>query len=40
MEGMDIIKLNVLTHGVIMSLKHAMSERTYAMNQWSESIFL
>ena len=40
MDGMDIFRLNVVAHGVMMSLKHAMREMTYAMNQWYESIFL
>ena len=40
MKGIDIFKLNVLTDGVMMSLKHAMKERTFAMNQWHQLVFL
>ena len=40
MKGMDIFRLNVLTHGVMMSMKHAMKERTSVMNRWHQLIFV
>ena len=37
---MDVFRLNVLTHGVMMSLKHVMKERISTMNKWNQSVFL
>ena len=38
--GMDIFRLNGLIHGVVMCLNHAIKDKTSAMNQWHQLVFL